>query len=54
MAREKPRFIPLLMQFTAFGPGVVTNTTQNRAKMIHASKLMAFPLIGGQVHRPRR
>ena len=36
IARQNPRVMPLLMQFTAFGPGVVTNTTQNRAKTVQA------------------
>jgi len=41
IAREKRKFMPLDMQFTAFGPGVVTNTTQNSANMVQDSKLMA-------------
>jgi hypothetical protein len=35
------------MQLTAFGPGVVTNTTQNRANRVHASKLIQY--TGGAI-----
>ena len=36
IARQKPSVIPLVMQFTALGPGVVTKTTQNNAKTVQA------------------
>ena len=32
------------MQLTAFGPGVVTKTTQNSANMVQASKLIVTPI----------
>ena len=43
MAFGNGRLIPFEMQLTAFGPGVVTNTTQNSANMVQASKLISTP-----------
>ena len=41
--RSKPWVIPLLIQLTALGPGVVTKTSQKSANMVQASKLMGSP-----------
>ena len=39
-ARRKPSVMPLVMQLTAFGPGVVTKTAQKSAKTTQASRLI--------------
>ena len=51
IALRMPSTMPLLMQLTALGPGVVTNTTQNRAKIVHASKLISIHRRGDDPDR---
>src|SRR6056297_441943 len=52
--RRRPCAMPVWMQLRWFGPGVTTNTTQNSAKMVHASKLMRVLSINRRRDHPDR
>jgi hypothetical protein len=49
--RTNPKLIPFEMQFTAFGPGVVTKTAQNSANMVHASNVIHYITLNRLVAR---
>jgi hypothetical protein len=49
--RTNPKLIPFEMQFTAFGPGVVTKTAQNSANMVHASNVIQNTTLNKLVAR---
>src|SRR6056297_280252 len=52
--RRKPTVMPLVMQFTWLGPGVVTKTTQKSAKIVQPSHVMARPSIDRRGDHPDR